>query len=120
MEAIRQLNVRLDRVTVENLDWQRCLDLYDRRETFFFCDPPYTGCAAGMYAAWTIADVQRFRDRLDRLKGQWMVTLNDAPEIRKIFSDCKIIAVERAKGITQAKEKTYKELVIFPLVRAGA
>jgi DNA adenine methylase len=120
MEAIRQLNVRLDRVTVENLDWQKCLDLYDRRETFFFCDPPYTGCQAGMYAAWTIADVQRFRERLDRLKGKWLVTLNDAPEIRKIFSDCKIVAIARAKGITTAREKTYRELVIFPQAHGGA
>jgi len=114
LESIRQLNVRLDRVVVENLDWQRCMDLYDRRETFFFCDPPYTGCQAGMYAAWTIADVQRFRERLDRLKGKWIVTLNDAPEIRRIFSDCSVSVIERAKGITQAKEKTYRELVIIP------
>ncbi len=114
MEAIRQLNVRLDRVTVENLDWQRCLDLYDRPETLFFCDPPYTACKAGMYSAWTTADVQRFRDRLDRLKGTWLVTLNDSPDIRAIFSDCEVTAVERAKGITQAKQKTYRELVIAP------
>lgn len=114
MEAIRQLNVRLDRTTVENLDWQRCLDVYDRRETFFFCDPPYTACNAGMYAAWTTADVQKFRERLDRLKGRWLVTLNDAPDIRRIFSDCKIVAIDRAKGITQAKEQTYRELIIRP------
>lgn len=120
MEAIRQLNVRLDRVTVENLDWQRCLDLYDRRETFFFCDPPYTACNAGMYGAWTVADVQRFRERLDRLKGQWLVTLNDAPAIRAVFSDCRITAVERAKGITTSKEKTYREVVISPRARGDA
>jgi DNA adenine methylase len=120
MEAIRQLNVRLDRVTVENLDWQKCLDLYDRRGTLFFCDPPYTSCNAGMYAAWTVADVQRFRERLERLKGRWLVTLNDAPEIRAIFSDCKLVVVERAKGITQAREKTYRELVISPRARADA
>jgi len=114
METIRQLNLRLDRVTVENLDWQKCLDLYDRKETFFFCDPPYTGCDAGMYAPWTIADVQRFRQRLDRLKGKWIATLNDTPAIRNIFFDCKITPVERAKGINQANGKTYKELVIVP------
>lgn len=117
MEAIRQLNVRLERVTVENLDWQKCLDLYDRVETFFFCDPPYTASQSGAYSAWTLADVQRFRECLDRLKGKWLVTLNDAPPIRAIFSDCKITAVSRAKGISQVREKIYRELVIAP---AGA
>jgi DNA adenine methylase len=114
MESIRLLNVRLDRVTVENLDWQRCLQLYDRKETFFFCDPPYTACQAGQYAAWTPADVLRFREALDSLKGSWLVTLNDAPEIRDIFRDCKVKAITRAKGITQAREKTYRELIISP------
>jgi len=114
LEQIRQLNLRLDKVTVENLDWERCLDVYDRPETFFFCDPPYTACDAGVYAAWKVSDVQRFRERLDRLKGSWMVTLNDAPDIRRVFSDCKIKAIERAKGIDQTNGKTYKELVITP------
>lgn len=114
MEAIRQLNIRLDRVTVENLDWQKCLDVYDRKDSFFFCDPPYTSCDAGMYSAWTVADVMKFRERLDRLKGRWIVTLNDAPEIRRIFSDCKVTVVERSQGISQAKKKVYRELVIIP------
>jgi DNA adenine methylase len=114
LDAIRQLNHRLDKVIVENLDWQKCLDLYDRKETFFFCDPPYTSCDSGMYSAWTTSDVQRFRKRLDQLKGSWLVTLNDAPDIRKIFGDCHITAVERAQGITMVKKKVYRELVIRP------
>ena len=73
-----------------------------------------------MYSAWTIADVQIFRDRLDRLKGKWLVTLNDDPAIRKVFSGCQITAVERAKGITQVKSKIYREIVISPPDRAGA
>lgn len=120
LEAIRQLNVRLDRVTVENLDWERCLDLYDRPGSFFFCDPPYTACDAGMYGAWKAADVMRFRARLDRLKGQWIVTFNDAPEIRRIFDDCRLISIERPKGINQTSGKTYRELVISPRARADA
>lgn len=114
MQAIRELNVRLDRVTVENLDWERCVALYDRRESFFFFDPPYTSCQAGQYGTWTNADVLRFRERLARLKGGWLATLNDTPDIRRIFAGCEITAVERAKGITQAREKTYRELVISP------
>lgn len=111
MEAIRQLNVRLDRVTVENLDWQRCVDLYDRPESFFFFDPPYTDCDAGQYGTWTTADVLRFRERLDRLKGGWLVTLNDSPDIRRIFAGCEIKAIERARGVAKGR---YRELVINP------
>lgn len=114
LEAIRALNLRLDRVTVENLDWTRCLEFYDRKESFFFVDPPYTSCDAGMYNAWTILDVHKLRRRLDLLKGRWLLTLNDDPAIRRIFGDCEIVSVERAKGITQTRSKTYRELVIAP------
>ena len=93
---------------------RECMELYDRKETFFFLDPPYTSCDAGMYSAWTIVDVQHLRSRLENTKGSWLLTLNDDPAIRRIFGDCQITVVERAKGITQAKSKTYRELVIRP------
>jgi DNA adenine methylase len=113
MEAIRQLNLRLDRVIVENLDWQKCVDLYDRPTTTFFLDPPYTDCDAGMYSAWTVADVMAMRERLSRLRGSWIVTLNDNPEIRRVFAGCQIKAITRPKGIG-GQGRPYKELVITP------
>lgn len=112
LDSIRLLNRRLDRVTIENLDWERCLTLYDRAETLFFCDPPYTSCQAGVYNTWKISDVLRFRQALDRLRGHWIVTFNDTPEIRQIFADCPILSVARSKGISQVKEKIYRELII--------
>lgn len=113
LEAIRALNLRLDRVSIENLDWQRCLELYDRPYTFFFIDSPYTECDAGMYAAWTNTDVQRLRDRVGQLRGSWMVTLNDTPAIRSIFEGCQVRSVARQRGITQS-EQPYREVIITP------
>jgi DNA adenine methylase len=114
MDAIRQLNVRLDRVTVENLEWDRCLSIWDRPSTFFFLDPPYTHCSSTLYSPWTIADIHRLRERLASLRGKWMVTLNDHPEIRAIFQECSIKSVTRPKGIG-AKGATYKEIIITPV-----
>lgn len=111
LEAIRQLSFRLDRVVIEQLDWKRVLDAYDRPSTFFFLDPPYTACADLTYKGWTTADVLYFRERLARLKGRWLVTLNDAPEIRRAFAGCHFTAIERAKGVTNGR---YKEIVITP------
>lgn len=111
LEAIRQLNVRLDRVVVENLDWQKCVDLYDRPTTFFFLDPPYTDCGASLYAPWTEADVLALRERLRRTKGRWIVTLNDSPAIRSIFAGLEMQGVSRPKGIG-GKGRPYGELII--------
>jgi len=117
MEAIRALNVRLDRVCIEHLDWAKCVELYDRPTTFFFIDPPYTECGVTMYEGWTNTDVQILRDRLAKIRGQWMVTLNDTPAIRAIFSGCKLLPVTRPLGINNkgaAAGRSYRELIITP------
>jgi DNA adenine methylase len=115
MEAIRDLSLRLDRVVVENLDWQHCIRLYDRNTTFFFIDPPYTDCDARMYGSWTISDVQKLRDVLAQLKGKWVLTFNDSAAIRDVFRGCRIEAVERARGINNLQgAKRYTELIICP------
>lgn len=115
LEAIRLLSARLDKVTIENLDWLQILDRYDRAESFFFLDPPYVGCSDTTYAAWDIADVVRLRDRLRAIKGRWIVTLNDQPDIRKIFAGCQVKAIERHKGINgKAADRVYRELIIRP------
>lgn len=121
MEAIRALNYRLDKACIENLDWKKCIDLYDRPTTFFFIDPPYTGCDAGMYAAWDLTDVRVLKDRLDALKGSWMVTLNDTKDIRRIFSGCTMKGITRQRGINnQQVGKTYREVIIRPrAIRGG-
>jgi DNA adenine methylase len=115
MEAIRALSHRLDRVCIEHIDWQRCVALYDRSSTFFFVDPPYTGCKADVYDEWTNTDVQILRDRLFALKGRWLLTLNDTPAIRAIFSGCEVVPVARARGINnKSGAKVYHELIIRP------
>jgi DNA adenine methylase len=113
MQAIRALNYRLDKTTIEHKDWQDAIRLYDRSETFFFVDPPYTNCNASMYDEWDINTIRRLRDLLYGLKGKWLLTLNDAPDIRRVFEECEIRSVSRARGINnQQGGKQYKELII--------
>ncbi len=111
MESIRQLSLRLDRTVIENLDWERCLELYDRPETFFFCDPPYTECGTTAYKAWQPSDVMRLQQRLARLRGRWLVTLNDTPSNRQIFADCEITGFTRSLGVG-GKGRPYREITI--------
>ncbi len=85
LEGIRR---RLNGVVVENLSYERCLQLYDSPKAFFFLDPPYVGQHIKAYAPWTQADMNLLRTRLDRLQGRWLLTINDSPENRRLFSDC--------------------------------
>lgn len=111
---VREFAARFDKVAVENLDWQRCLTLYDSPATVFFLDPPYIGGQQKAYASWTLADFQTLRAALARLKGRWILSCNDAPELRELFAGCEIRSVNRATGISSANKNKdrYHELIV--------
>lgn len=97
--AIASLSRRLDRTTVENLPWERVLELYDSAETFFFLDPPYLDGGGAAYEGWSEHELARFCERVKQLRGTWMVTFQDCPQIREHLAAYTIRAVSRANGI---------------------
>jgi DNA adenine methylase len=101
---IEALHRRLDRVTIECLDFDRCLATYDGPQTFFYLDPPYWG-ATRYYkeAGFTQADFPRLAHALERLKGRWLMSLNDKPEVRKLFARFRIRPVEGRYSAHHAK-----------------
>ncbi|ARR52008.1 DNA methyltransferase [Rhizorhabdus wittichii DC-6] len=84
LEAIHE---RLAGVIIERLTWQAFLDRYDRPGTLFYLDPPYYGCE-GDYGKelFTRDQFVEMSARLARLKGRFILSLNDHPEVRRIFS----------------------------------
>ncbi len=116
LRKVLAMNKRLDRVSVEHLSWERCLALYDCPAALFFCDPPYTVGDVRAYAAWTAADVARLREALGRLKGTWIVTLNDCEANRAAFSGCQIRAVTTAAYMSQGRKpnRRFGEIIITP------
>ena len=108
---------RLDRVTVECLDWEKCVRLYDCVDSLHFIDPPYTTMdSIGTYRSWTSEDVNRLRSLLSELKGRWIVTLNDDPANRAAFSGCQFIPVSTHCSL-RSKDKSgrrFSEIIITP------
>lgn len=85
---------RLERVTIENLDWSVFLARYDRPGALFYMDPPYFACERDY--GDDLFDREQFgamADQLATLKGRFIVSLNDRPEVREIFKAFDIEAV---------------------------
>ncbi len=92
---LEDVHERLADVIIEQLPWQRFLERYDRPATLFYLDPPYWGSEADYGASLFSRD--EFVDlaaRLACLKGRFILSINDVPEIRAIFSGFSIEAVE--------------------------
>ena len=72
---------------VTKADWTSTLK-YDSPDTFFFIDPPYEK-SEGLYKDYII-DYNDMSERLKKIKGKFMLTLNDSKNIRHIFSSFNI------------------------------
>ncbi|NQV83931.1 MAG: DNA adenine methylase [Rhodospirillales bacterium] len=85
---LEDVHERLSGVVIECLPWAAFLDRYDRPQTLFYLDPPYMG-TENVYGKGVFGrdDFSNLADRMSRLKGRVIMSINDVPEIRKIFKD---------------------------------
>lgn len=88
-EDLSQAHLRLARCYIEHLDWQRCVDKYDRADTFFFCDPPYWQ-TEGYGIEFPFDQYCQLAHKMRTVKGKMMVTINDHPEMRSVFEGFRI------------------------------
>jgi len=117
--AIRRCHRRLDAVYVENLDYADCIKRYDRPFTLFYCDPPYLD-TVGYKSPFTLDDHARLADTLRLIKGKFLLSINDSPEIRRLYKGLprKRINVKYSVArVVEAKAKNRHELLItnYPL-----
>ena len=91
---LEDLHTRLAGVVIECLDYQDFLRRYDGPGTFFYLDPTYWGCE-GDYgkALFSRDDFARLADQLATLQGRFLMSINDVPEVRDLFSWARIEAV---------------------------
>ena len=84
--AIRRCHKRLDGVYIENLDFVDCIRRYDRPHTIFYCDPPYLD-KSDYKIRFTLADHQQLYSALEYIKGKFLLSINDHPEIRSLYKN---------------------------------
>ena len=106
---------RLSDVQIEHLPYEEVLTRYDRPSTFFFCDPPYVG--VDLYERnLTSQDFRELAERLGRIAGKFILSINDCPESREWFRrfSCRPI---RLTYTSMRQPRVFQELLFanFPL-----
>jgi len=102
---LEDLHSRLSGVIIECLDFEAFIRRYDSAGTLFYLDPPYWGCE-GDYgkALFSRADFQRLSDALAGIKGSFVLSINDVPEIRAMFGWARIEEVKTTYTIGSKTE----------------
>lgn len=83
---LEEVHERLASVVIERLPFDDLMRRYDRPDALFYLDPPYFGCE-GDYGAGVFSreDFARLAAQLATLQGQFLLSINDTPEVRAIF-----------------------------------
>lgn len=84
---LQDVHERLSDVLIEQLPFGRFIEKYDAPGVLFYIDPPYWG-TEGYYGAGMFGreDFGRLADQLRGLKGRFILSINDVPEIRELFA----------------------------------
>jgi DNA adenine methylase len=91
-ENLSAAHLRLSNSFIENLDWHALMLKYDRPHTFFYLDPPYWE-TEGYGVDFGIEQYELMAATLKAIKGKAIISLNDHPDIRRIFADFEIDTV---------------------------
>lgn len=108
---------RLQKVVIENKDCVKLIRQYNRPESFFYCDPPYYNADQYYEAVSSDGfDHAGLADALLGIKGKFLLSYNDCPEIRALYDRPGIVVegISRLSNIAQRYEngKQYPELLI--------
>jgi len=102
----------LKNTTITSKDY-KSLFSHDSANTFFYLDPPYEK-SKGLYKS-DVINYTEMANRLKKIKGKFLLSINDSKEIRDIFKDFKISGLS-VEGGGQAQsdigKKSRKELFI--------
>lgn len=110
-DMLNGVRKRLERVIIENKNYDNLIKVYDREKALFYCDPPYHKTEHYYQNAFTEQDHIHLKDCLTGIKGKFILSYNDDEFIRNLYTGFNIYSVERSNNLDKARG-TFKELII--------
>jgi DNA adenine methylase len=110
-ELIENAHKRLERVQLECLPYEEVLKRYDRPATLFYLDPPYYGRELYRYN-FKEADFATLAERLRKVRGKFILSLNDVPEVRHLFRRFHLHDVQLAYTAQKKSGRRFREVLI--------
>ncbi len=100
-EQLLQTSKRLENVIIENQSFDVLIPHYDRKESFFYLDPPYYNSEYVYDATFNWEQHILMRDILAGIQGKCLISQADCPEIRELYKDFFILEFTRIHPMAQ-------------------
>lgn len=119
IQRLRELAPCLSQVKITHGDYEELL-FQEGDDVFIFLDPPYLEATKSkLYGArgvlHTSFDHERFAENMQKCQHRWLITYDNSPEIRRLFSFADIVEWELQYGMNNYKKSSAakgKELFI--------
>ena len=107
---LEDVHSRLSGVVIECLDFADFIARYDGPGTLFYCDPPYDG-SEGFYGKGLFGpdDFERLAVALGAIEGRFVLSINDTPRMRAIFSGHDVRSVETRYSVAQKRDGALRD-----------
>nr|WPF46431.1 MAG: putative cysteine protease [Lake Baikal virophage 1] len=110
-ERLKEAKEILKNVTVLNKSFEKVIKEYDSATTFFYLDPPYESERQKDYDDYVTPE--QVYNGVKGMKGRFMISYNDSPNIRKIFKEYNISFTSTEYAHTQyIKKRKIGEVII--------
>jgi DNA adenine methylase len=104
-QDLADAHYRLSGATIENLSWDKVVEKYDRPHTLFYCDPPYWQ-TEGYGVDFGFEHYERMAELAKSMQGNLIISINDHPDIRQVFSDLPVVEVDYQYTVGGAEKRS--------------
>lgn len=101
-EDLSAAHLRLANVIIEHGPWHEVVARYDRPTTFFYFDPPYWD-TEGYGVDFPFAEYERLAEVMRTMQGKALLSINDHPEIRRVFAEFTRIPLQLHYTLSRTK-----------------
>ena len=108
--SLERAHERLQRIVIENRDFDKIIKVYDRDRALFYLDPPYYQTERYYGVPFGEADHLRLKAAVKDIKGKFVLSYNDDAFIRELYQEYQVIPVERNNNMSPGN--SFKELII--------
>ncbi len=121
LRRLALINARLKNVQIENLDFEKVIEKYDRKTTLFYLDPPYIGTEYYYNHEWKLFrknDHKRLAEIMKGIQGKFVMSYYEHPlafDLYKGYNFSFRESVKHAAGTTkytQNSRPVSKEMLI--------
>lgn len=110
---LSDIHFRLAGTVIENLSFEKVIPRYDRDHTVFYVDPPYWNHEDDYGKdIFSQADFAVLAELLGQIKGRFIMSINDVPQIREMFKAFEIQDVSTQYSAASNSNKKAQELLI--------